>query len=74
MFGFLGAIADAVGGTKVVSRSIQLEDKVKLHVHLKERKGRRYLHFRFSDGDNHILEAENGRELLRALKSYHARM
>ncbi len=67
MFDFLGTIADAVGGKKILSRAIPMEDRFKLHVHLKERKGRRYLHFRFSDGDNHILEAENGWELLRTL-------
>ena len=74
MLAFLGLMADTFGGRKLATEKTPLSDYVHLNIHLKERRGRRYLHFRFSDGDNHVAEIDQADELIRILKDFRNRM
>ena len=53
MFGFFGNLADAMGGRKLKSETIPLDN----------RKGRTYLHCNLGSSDNYILETDQADKL-----------
>ena len=67
-------LADTFAGRKLATEKTPLADRVNLNIHLKERQGRRYLHFRFSDGDNQVADTDQVDELLGILRDFRNRM
>ncbi len=74
MFGFLSTLADAMGGKKLKTEAVSLDNRLTLKIHLKDRKGRTYLHFNFGSSDNYVFETDHAEALLGVLKEYRERM